>query len=98
MADKTRITIVILVVIILVLAGISIYTLVIRPNITGYAVDAQNQGYTLAIAQIMQLAAQCQQIPLFSGNATNNITLNLIAIECLQQQQAQQQQEQQVAP
>ena len=89
MADKTRITIIILVVVVLILAGILIYTLVVRPSITGYAIDAQNQGYAFAIAQVMQLAAQCQQVPLVSGNTT----INLIAVECLQRQQAQQQQQ-----
>lgn len=45
------------------------------------------QGYEQAIAQVYQGAASCQQIPL----TYNNQTLNLIAVECLQQAQNQQQ-------
>lgn len=40
-------------------------------------------GYQQAILQIIQQAATCQQVPLF----VENQTINLIAVECLQQTQ-----------
>lgn len=42
-------------------------------------------GYEQAISQLYQGAAQCQQVPL----TYRNQTINLIAVECLQQQAAQ---------
>lgn len=44
-----------------------------------------NQGTEYAVVQIMQSAVTCQQVPLTMGNQT----INLIAVECLQQEQAQ---------
>ena len=85
MADKTKILIVSLVLVVVILAAVLVYTLVLRPAISGYTVNAQTQGYAIAVAQIMQIAAQCQTVPLTSGN----VTLNLIAVKCLQQQQQQ---------
>ncbi|MEM3091456.1 MAG: hypothetical protein QXX55_01760 [Candidatus Pacearchaeota archaeon] len=87
MADRTKITIAVLVAIIIIMAVVLVYTLVLRPAISGYTISAQNQGYVIAITQIMQIASQCQPVPLTSGN----VTLNLIWIDCLRQQQNQQQ-------
>ena len=39
-------------------------------------------GYEQAVSQIVQMAASCQQVPLRVGNQT----VNIIAVECLQQQ------------
>ena len=85
MSDKPKVVITVLVLIIVILGGILVYALVVRPTITNYAINAQNQGYVFAITQIMQLAAQCQTVPLTSGN----VTINLVSVECLQQQQPQ---------
>jgi hypothetical protein len=59
-----------------------VYLFVVKPQITGYVVNAQNQGYAFAIASVMQQAATCQAIPLTLGNQT----MNLVWIDCLQQQ------------
>ena len=80
---KTRVLILTLVFIIVALAGVVIYAFGIKPAVTGYAVNAQNQGVQYAIFSIMQQAAQCQTVPLTFGNQT----INLIAVECLQMQQ-----------
>ena len=82
---KIKLVIIILILVITVLAGLVIYLLAIRPAISGYAVRLQNQGYAFAIASVMQQAATCQQVPLVFGNET----INMIAIECLQQPQFQ---------
>ncbi|MBN2422622.1 hypothetical protein JXB41_05315 [Candidatus Woesearchaeota archaeon] len=42
-------------------------------------------GYEQAVLQIMQQAATCQAVPI----RVQNTTLNMIAVECLQQMQAQ---------
>lgn len=46
-----------------------------------YQSGAQD-GYEQAVSQIVQMASSCQQVPL----RINNQTINLVAVECLQQQ------------
>lgn len=82
MADKKKVLITLLVAVIVIMAAILVYVFLIRPNITGYAVDRQREGYQIAILDIMQQAATCQTVPL----TFENQTINLIAVECLQQQ------------
>ena len=47
------------------------------------------KGYEQALIQLFQQAMTCQQVPIWApvkdGNQTVNKTLNLIAVECLQQ-------------
>ncbi len=86
MANKKNVLITLLVAVIVVMAIILVYIFLVRPSVTGYAVDKQNQGIEFAIVSIMQQAATCQPVPLTFGNQT----INLIAIECLQQAQQQQ--------
>lgn len=81
MTDKKGVLIKILVVIIIVLVAVMIYAFVVRPGISGYAINRQNEGFEIAIVSIMQRAITCQPVPLTYGNQT----VNLIAIECLQQ-------------
>ncbi len=73
----------ILISVIIALSLLLIYLLAIRPAISGYIINAQNQGYAAAVISIMQQAVTCQTVPLTFGNQT----INLIAIECLQQPQ-----------
>ncbi len=86
MANKRKVLITILVVVIVVMAAILAYVFLIRPALTGFVVRGQDQGVEFAIVSIMQQAATCQPVPLSFGNQT----INLIAIECLQQPQPQQ--------
>ena len=76
---KNKTLIWILIAVIVVLAGLVLYMLVIRPAITGNIVGWQNEGVTYAIASIMQQATSCQPVPLTFGNQT----INMIAVECL---------------
>ncbi len=39
-------------------------------------------GYETAVKQLMQQMAKCEPVPVFA----ENVTLNAIAVECLQQQ------------
>lgn len=41
------------------------------------------QGYEQAVVQIMTQASKCQPVPIFYENTT----INMIAVECLQQQE-----------
>ena len=88
MADKKKVLITLLIAIIVVMAAILVYIFLIRPNITGYAIDNYNQGVEFAIVSIMQRAATCQPVPL----TFENQTINLVAVECLQQPQTPQEQ------
>lgn len=45
--------------------------------------QAAQEGYTTAIRELMQQASTCNPVPVFA----DNVTLNLVAVECLQQQQ-----------
>lgn len=89
--NKSNTLMVVLVLIVVVLALALVYLLALKPAITGYAVNAQNQGVQAAVLSIMQRAAQCQTVPLTYGNQT----INVVSVECvnqaLQGQQAQQQ-------
>ena len=76
---KPKVVIITLILIIAVLAGLVIYLLGVRPAISGYAINMQNQGYAFAIASVMQQAATCQPVPL----TFDNQTINMIAVECL---------------
>ncbi len=83
MANKQSVLIKILIAIIVVLAIILLYIFLIRPGITGYTINKQNEAFGFAIVSIMQQAATCQPVPLSFGNQT----MNIIAIDCLSQQQ-----------
>ena len=47
------------------------------------------QGYEQAVVQLMTEAAKCQPVPLFY----ENVTMNIVSVECLQQAQQLAQQE-----
>ena len=83
MADKKKVLITLLVAIIVVMAAILVYIFVIQPTISGYVISGQNEGYEFAIVSIIQQVAppRCQVIPL----TFENQTINLVAVECLQQ-------------
>ena len=78
----------VLIAVIVVLTSLVIYMFAIKPAITGNAIRLQNEGVTYAVASIMQQAASCQPVPLTLGEQT----INMIAVECLQQAQEQTQQ------
>jgi len=88
MADKTRITITLLVVLVVLLVGFVVYSFVIQPAIQGYAVQRQTEGVQIAVSEILKVVAQCQAFPLTVGNQT----INLVALECLKQPQQVQEQ------
>jgi hypothetical protein len=79
--QKSRVLILVLVLVIVALLGVIAYTFAVRPAISGYTVQAQTQGYQIAVLTIAQQAAKCQQVPL----VIENQTITLIAVECLQQ-------------
>lgn len=78
--NKISLLVKILILVIVILLAIIAYVFIVRPTITGYIVEGQNQGYELAILQIAEQATTCQQVPLTIGEQT----INLIAVECLQ--------------
>ncbi len=78
---KMKVLVAFLVLIIVVIGGFLIYTFVIAPSISGYVVDKQNEGVQFALVSVFQAAGNCQQVPL----TFNNQTINLVAVECLQQ-------------
>ena len=83
MANRTRILIVFLVLIIVVLAGILLFNFFIKPKVTGYTTQRQFEGAQILYLDIVRVVTQCQPYPLPIGNQT----INLVALECLQQAQ-----------
>ncbi|MEK6840525.1 MAG: hypothetical protein AABX79_01070 [Nanoarchaeota archaeon] len=83
MAERANVVIAILILIIVVLAGIMVYAFIIKPKITGYNVQRQTEGATIALSQILNVVAKCQAFPVPVGNQT----ITLVALECLQQSQ-----------
>jgi len=79
--DKRDFLIKILAVVVILLLGVLCYVFLISPAINSYAVKAYNQGVQTAIITIAQQAAQCKQVPL----TVENQTINLFAVECMQQ-------------
>jgi hypothetical protein len=82
----SRITIIILVILLLVAVGYIAYGKIIqmqnKKQLTVYQQGAQ-LGFEQAIIQVAQQASTCQPVPLMVSNQT----INVIAIECLQQPQ-----------
>ena len=52
-----------------------------REQLSIYQLGMQD-GYEQAIVQLMQQAMTCQQVPVY----VENQTINLVAVECLQQE------------
>jgi len=53
---------------------------ILQEQLDAYQQGAQ-YGYEQAILQVMQQASTCQPVPLFA----DNVTINMVAVECLQQ-------------
>ncbi len=68
--DKTKRLVFVLIAVIVVLISVILYVLVIKPAITGNAMNLRNEGLQYAVNSIMQQASQCQPVPLTSGETT----------------------------
>ena len=79
--DRTKMLVLSLVLVIVVLLGFVMYSFVIKPSITGYAMNAYNEGYGRAFADIMERATTCQPVPLTIGETT----MNMIWVDCFQE-------------
>jgi len=81
--DKMRLAIIILAVLLAVAVGYIIMNNLqekrMEKEFEIYQSGMQN-GYEQAILRVMEKAVTCQPVPLFSGNDT----INMIAVECLQ--------------
>lgn len=75
--SKSKIAIIVLVILLILTVG---YIVADKYASIVYNRGAQ-AGYEYAIVQVAQQAATCQQVPLIVGNST----INVVAVECLQQ-------------
>ncbi len=71
--------------VILAIAFIYILTTHIEKKTNLIYEDGANYGYQYAIYDIYSKASECQQVPIYMNTNTTNSTLNLIAVECLQE-------------
>jgi hypothetical protein len=81
MVNKTGLLIGFLVLVIVVLLGIVLFAFWVKPTIDGYVVEKQVDAQNIILNNIVEQAARCQQVSL----PFRNQTINLIAVECLQQ-------------
>ena len=84
--NKTKMLVLSLVLVIVVLLGFIIYSVVIKPAMTGYVTSVQNEGVQSAIGLIMERAKTCQPVPLTSGDETMEIVSVESVNRALQQQ------------
>jgi hypothetical protein len=76
-----RLLISVLIVVIAILAGMVIYSFLLKPAISGYAIQAQNQGVNYAVFTIAQKASNCQIVPLPFGNQT----VDVVSVDCVKE-------------
>ncbi len=89
--DKQRVVIWVLAVLLVLslsYTGYGVYKNVKSKQQLGLVQAGAQYGFESAVVEIMQQAATCQAVPL----TANNVTLNLIAVECLRLPQQQPQQ------
>jgi hypothetical protein len=87
MADRTKVVIAILVVLVVALGAFILYSFVIQPTIQGYVVQKQTEGVQIAVTTIL---AQIQQYGYVQIPLAENQTLTLIPPQmCSQIQQPQ---------
>ncbi len=82
--ENNRILIAVLLVLVVVLGGMVLYSFALKPAISGYVVNAQNQGVNLAVASIVNQIQQQGYVQIPVGNQT----LVLVPYNSNQQQQA----------
>ena len=70
MADKTKVLIVVLFIVIVILAGIMLYAFIVKPKISGYNVQKQTEGVNIAINYILTQLQQNGFVQIPVGNQT----------------------------
>lgn len=84
MKRNSNVVMIVLIVLLALAIGYIVYTkyseMQVEKQFTVYQQGAQ-AGYEQAIIQMFQQAGSCQQVPL----TYNNQTINILAVECLQQ-------------
>lgn len=70
MEKKTNILITILVLVIVILAGIMVYTFLVKPKISGYSTQKQTEGVQIAINYIIAQLQQNGFVQIPVGNQT----------------------------
>ncbi len=87
--DKQKIVIIVLAVLLIAAAvyiGISKYNAAKQEKEFNLMQQGALIGYQQAIMDLMNQAATCEQVPLYYNNGTANFTINMIAVDCLQQE------------
>ena len=79
---NTGAIIAVLAILVLVLASLVVYAFVLKPAVTGYVVNAQNQGIEYALSTLVQASSDCKIVPITVGNTTTQF----VDVSCLQQQ------------
>ncbi|MBI4116783.1 hypothetical protein HY449_03510 [Candidatus Pacearchaeota archaeon] len=81
--ESNKILIAVLILLVVVLGGMVLYSFALKPAISGYVVNAQNQGVNLAVASIVNQIQQQGYVQIPVGNQT----LVLVPYNPTQQQQ-----------
>jgi len=70
MAEKTRVLIAVLILVIVILGGIMAYAFIVKPKISGYNIQKQTEGVNLAINYILAQLQQNGFVQIPVGNQT----------------------------
>ena len=88
MANKQKALMWIMFIVIVVLAVIVVYAFVVKPAVTGFAVDRQNEGIAFCMQNIVDQVQQNQFVQLPIGDGRTLILVPQQIVEPQQQQQA----------
>jgi hypothetical protein len=80
--DKRDVLVLVLIIAVVALLGVLAYIFLVSPALSGLVVQGQGQGIQYTVLQIAQQASTCQTVKLPVGNET----MELIWVQCLQQQ------------
>ncbi len=70
MADRNKLLVTFLVLVIVILVAIVAFTFLVKPAVTGYAIDKQGEGVQIAITQILAQVQQNGFVQIPVGNQT----------------------------
>ncbi|MBW6442270.1 hypothetical protein K0A97_00620 [Patescibacteria group bacterium] len=83
MVDKSKRIIILLLTVITILLVFILYNFLLKPQISGYVVNKQLEGYSMAINQIVEIVAppRCEPLAIQYGDFQNE-SIQIVSIEC----------------
>lgn len=70
MANRTNVLITILILVVVILAGVLIFTFMVKPSFDGYVIEKRTEGYQIAVGDIVFQVQQNGFVQIPVGNQT----------------------------